>query len=104
MQVRASEAKGMIEDGKTEFIIPANIEGTMTRVRLYDKNRVRYMKPTSALIARERPLVVVDTDSEVTGGPRNSFASIASVTLTEVSEEITSSDYVSTLYNPKDSL
>lgn len=88
---------------KPKLIVPANIGGKLTKIRHYVKNFKSVVSFKSTPIARLKPSVLIDTDSEITGGPKNSIVNSLTETITEYEEEEESSDYVSTLRDPNES-
>jgi hypothetical protein len=93
----------LIKEHGAQFNVPPTIGGTMTKVADPYFNRV--MKAAGEVphiidsIDRV-PHEVLRTDSEQTGGPRNSSVESFCIDLNETSVVSPSSDYVSTLRDP----
>ena len=95
-----SKIEQLIQESGAKFDIPRNIGGTMTKVA--NSNYLRTMRVSRRVthIIDGSPLEVLLTDSEQTGGPRNSSQQSLLIDLHEAIGEPESSDYVSTLMDP----
>ncbi|MFM7727480.1 MAG: hypothetical protein ACKO7B_12310 [Flavobacteriales bacterium] len=97
----------LIKEHGAQFNVPPTIGGTMTKVANPYFNRV--MKAAGEVphiidSIDKVPHEVLRTDSEQTGGPRNSSVESFFIDLNETSVVSPSSDYVSTLRDPDESL
>ena len=103
MQAAFEKVEVLNGEERAELIIPANIGGKLTKVRPNDISRMREesFKPTP--ITKYKPIVLVDTDSELTGGQKNSPHHTFIKTSIESDEFEYTSDYVSTLRDPNES-
>ena len=102
MQAAFEKVEVLNGEERAELIIPANIGGKLTKVRHKDIYRMREesFKPTP--ITNYKQIVLIDTDSELTGGPKNSPQHTPTKTSIESDEFEYSSDYVSTLRDPNE--
>jgi hypothetical protein len=106
MQVAISKAEQLVRENNARFDIPPTIGGTMTKVANPYFNRVMQAagKVPHIIDSIDRvPHEVLCTDSEQTGGPRNSSVESVCIDLNETSVVSPSSDYVSTLRDPNES-
>lgn len=100
MQVTISKVEELNEEKRFQFAIPPFIGGTMTKVSLNNSRRNLMYSRKVVHIIDGSPCELLETESEMTGGPRNSHEYSPSFTLTEISGDASSSDYVSTLNDP----
>jgi hypothetical protein len=93
----------LIKQHGAQFNVPPTIGGTMTKVADPYLSRPLQAASRVPLIIDGAPHEVVRTDSEETGGPRNSPVESLMIDLNETSVVSPSSDYVSTLRDPNES-
>ncbi len=87
----------LIKEHGAQFNVPPTIGGTMTKVTNSYFERPMQAASRVVHIIDGVPHEVLRTDSEQTGGPRNSPAESLRIDLNETSLVSPSSDYVSTL-------
>ena len=103
MQVAISKAEQLVRENNARIDIPPTIGGTMTKVANPYFNRVMQAagKVPHIIDSIDRvPHEALRTDSEQTGGPRNSLVESVCIDLNDTSVVSPSSDYVSTLRDP----
>ena len=93
----------LIKKHGAHFNVPSTIGGTMTKVADPYLSRPLQAASRVPLIIDGAPHEVVRTDSEQTGGPRNSPVESLMIDLNETSVVSPSSDNVSTLRDPNES-
>jgi hypothetical protein len=93
----------LIKEHGAQFNVPPTIGGTMTKVANPYFSRPMQAASRVPHMIDGAPHEVVRTDSEETGGPRNSPVESLMIDLNETSVVSPSSDYVSTLRDPNDS-
>ena len=92
-----------MREKSARFDIPPTIGGTLTKVTNPYLSRPMQAANKIPLIIDGAPHEVLLTDSEQTGGPRNSSVESVMIDLNETSVVSPSSDYVSTLRDPNES-
>jgi hypothetical protein len=102
MQAVFEKVEMLNGEERAELIIPANIGGKLTKVRHNGIYRMREGSFKITPITKYKPIVLIDTDSELTGGPKNSPQHTPTKTITESDEFEYTSDYVSTLRDPNE--
>ncbi len=102
-ELEISKVEQLIKEHGAQFNVPPTIGGTMTKVADPYLSRPLQAASRVPLIIDGAPHEVVRTDSEETGGPRNSPVESLMIDLNETSVVSPSSDYVSTLRDPNES-
>ena len=93
----------LIKEHGAEFNVPTDNWGTMTKVtNAFLERSMRHARRVAHIID-DRPHELLLTDSEQTGGPRNSSVESLRINLSESSAAASSSDFVSTLRDPNES-
>jgi hypothetical protein len=93
----------LIKEHGAQFNVPPTIGGTMTKVTNPYLTKTMQAGTRVTHIIEGAPHEMLRTDSERTGGPRNSSVESVRIDLNETSVVSPSSDYVSTLRDPNDS-
>ena len=93
----------LIQEHGAQFNVPTDSWGTMTKVTNAFLERSMKLGTRVVHIIDDSPHELLLTDSEQTGGPRNSSVESLCINLSESSAAASSSDFVSTLRDPYES-